>query len=151
VGEVSGRAGNGAALGEMPDWAKGYVDRRHLLRWDSSQYIGNLGVNGVLISCIVDTGAHRTIIDQQMAKALGLTVRTKDIQCGRFSVPGSDAIHAYAGVVEGITTLRISENVEAKVENMRVIDHPHPFKLLGADVLSGGRSAESWNFTGMKV
>ena len=79
VGEVSGRAGNGTALGEMPAWAKGYVDRRHLLRWDSSQYIGHLGVNGVLISCIVDTGAHRTIIDREMARALGLKVRTEDI------------------------------------------------------------------------
>ena len=37
-------------------------------------------------------------------------------------MPGSDAIHSYAGVIEGVTTLRIGENVEAKVENMRVID-----------------------------
>lgn len=34
---------------------------------------------------------------------------------------------------------------------MRVIAHPHPFILLGADVLSGGRDSKSWNFTGMKV
>ena len=66
-------------------------------------------------------------------------------------MPGSDAIHSYAGVIEGVTTLRIGENVEAKVENMRVIDHPHPFVLLGADVLSGVRDSKSWNFTGMKV
>ena len=66
-------------------------------------------------------------------------------------MPGSDAIHSYAGVIEGVTTLRIGENVEAKVENMRVIDHPHLFVLLGADVLSGGRDSKSWNFTGMKV
>ena len=66
-------------------------------------------------------------------------------------MPGSDAIHSYTGVIEGVTTLRIGENVEAKVENMRVIDHPHSFVLLGADVLSGGRDSKSWNFTGMKV
>ena len=66
-------------------------------------------------------------------------------------MPGSDAIHSYAGVIEGVTTLRIGENVEAKVENMRVIDHPHPFVLLGADGLSGGRDSKLWNFTGMKV
>lgn len=54
-------------------------------------------------------------------------------------MPGSDAVHSYAGVVEGVTTLRIGKNVEARVENMRVINHPYPFVLLGADVLSGGR------------
>jgi hypothetical protein len=70
-------------------------------------------------------------------------VKTNDIQCGKFSVPGSDAIHSYAGVVESVTTLKIAKNV--------VIDHPHPFVLLGADVLSGGRDAASWNFTGMRV
>ena len=35
----------------------------------------------------------------------------------------------------------IAENVEAKVENMRVIDHPHRFVLLEADVLSRGRDS----------
>ena len=34
---------------------------------------------------------------------------------------------------------------------MRVIKHPQPFLLLGADVLRGGRSAEQWNFEGMTV
>ena len=33
----------------------------------------------MLISCIVDTGAHRTIIDSAMARALGLEVKTNDI------------------------------------------------------------------------
>jgi hypothetical protein len=32
-----------------------------------------------------------------------------------------------------------------------VIDHPHPFLLLGADVLSGGRKLGQWNFSGIKV
>ena len=49
-------------------------------------------------------------------------------------MPGSDAIHSYAGVIEGVTTLRSGENVEAKVENMRVIDQTHTFVMLGADV-----------------
>lgn len=126
-------------------------DKRHLLRWDTSQYIGTLGVNGRVISCIVDTGAHRTIIDSEMAKELGLKVRTENLQCGKFSVPGSEAVHSYAGVVKGSTTLKISDRVEAKVHNMRVISHPHPFVLLGADVLSGGRDPSTWNFTGMRV
>lgn len=34
---------------------------------------------------------------------------------------------------------------------MRVIEHPHPFMLLGADVLQGGRDPSVWNFAGMTV
>jgi hypothetical protein len=34
---------------------------------------------------------------------------------------------------------------------MRVIEHPHPFLLLGADVISGGKENIHWNFTGLKV
>jgi hypothetical protein len=34
---------------------------------------------------------------------------------------------------------------------MRVIEHPHPFLLLGADVISGGKENKHWNFTGLKV
>ena len=113
--------------------------------------MGFLGVNGKLICCIVDTGAHRTIIDSVMARELGLTVKINNLQCGKFSVPGSEAVHSYAGVIEGSTTLKIGERLAAQVENMRVIKHPHPFVLLGADVLSGGRSSNSWNFTGMRV
>lgn len=52
-----------------------------------------------LTHCIVDTGAHRTIIDTQMAAALGLVVDNPKVDCGKFSVPGSDAIHTYAGVI----------------------------------------------------
>jgi predicted aspartyl protease len=47
--------------------------------FDSFQYIGHLGINDVLICCIVDTGAHRTIIDSAMAAALGLKVKTEGI------------------------------------------------------------------------
>ena len=78
-------------------------------------------------------------------------MRTENLQCGKFSVPGSEAVHSYAGIVEGSTTLKNSDRVEAKVHNMRVISHPHPFVLLGADVLSGGRDPSTWNFTGMRV
>lgn len=91
---------------------------------------------------IVDTGAHRTVVDTHMASLLGLHVRKEAGDCGRFSVPGSEAVHAYAGVVAGETTLQLSDKVMAKVNNLRVINHPHPFFLLGADVLRGGRPAD---------
>jgi hypothetical protein len=121
-----------------PDWAKNLTDMRHLLRWDTSQYVGDLGINGKLVQCIVDTGAHRTIIDSKMATALGLTIR-KEHNFGKYSVPGSDAIHEYAGIIEGDTDLQLGDGISARVRHLRVIDHPHPFLLLGADVLSGGR------------
>jgi hypothetical protein len=60
-------------------------------------------------------------------------------------------VHAYAGVVQGETVLQISSKVFARVKNLRVINHPHPFMLLGADVLRGGRPREQWNFRGLKV
>lgn len=46
-----------------PAWAKGLEDHRHVLRFDSSQYVCPLGVAGKLLLSIVDTGAHRTVID----------------------------------------------------------------------------------------
>lgn len=56
----------------IPDWGANMTDLRHMLKWDSSQYVGHLGVNNSLVYCIVDTGAHRTVIDTKMAIALGL-------------------------------------------------------------------------------
>mgnify|MGYP003552320619 FL=1 len=66
-------------------------------------------------------------------------------------MPGSEAVHAYAGIVEGDTDLQISRDIWTRVRNLRVIDHPHPFLLLGADVLSGGRKSGQWNFSGIMV
>lgn len=139
VGEISQKTSGRQPLGACPAWAAGMEDRRDLLRWDSSQYVGYVGINGKLVCCIVDTGAHRTIIDTTMARELGLQTKTQNLECGKFSVPGSDAVHSYAGIVEGCTNLQIGSQLAARVHNMRVISHPHPFMLLGADVLSGGR------------
>jgi hypothetical protein len=55
------------------------------------------------------------------------------------------------GLCEGDTDLQISRDIRTRVRNLRVIDHPHPFLLLGADVLSGGRKSGQWNFSGIKV
>ena len=48
-------------------------------------------------------------------------------------------MHEYAGVVEGVTVLQLGGGIFAAVKNMRVIEHPHPFLLLGSDVVSGGK------------
>jgi hypothetical protein len=47
--------------------------------------------------------------------------------------------------------LQLHDNVWAGVTNMRVIEHPKPFILLGADVLSGGKGDGAWNFAGLQV
>ena len=98
-------------------------------------------MNGKLIHAIVDTGAHRTVIDTKMARHLGLVVKTEGVNCGKFSVPGSDAVHHYAGIVEGDTVLQLGTGIFARVTSLRVIEHPHPFLLLGADVIRGGRDS----------
>lgn len=85
-----------------------------------------------------------------MAQALGLKVNTDVRDCGKFSVPGSEAVHSYAGVIDGHTVLELGDGLRAAVSNMRVIAHPQPFILLGDDVLSGGRTT-GWNFTGLQV
>lgn len=78
-------------------------------------------------------------------------MKTGEYNCGKFSVPGSDAVHSYAGVVEGETVIQIGPKLYARVANLRVIEHPHPFFLLGADILRGGRPEDSWNFRGLIV
>ena len=58
-----------------PEWAAHLQDLRHLLRFDATQYVVPLGINGRLVLAIVDTGAHRTVICTAMAEALGLQVK----------------------------------------------------------------------------
>jgi hypothetical protein len=150
VGQLQ-RAGEGAIdRPPAPDWAAQLQDRRGELRFDATQYVCPVGVNGRLTLSIVDTGAHRTVLDTRMAALLGLRVRKEAADCGKFSVPGSDAIHSYAGVVEGETVLQICSKVFAKVTNLRVIEHPHPFFLLGADVLRGWAAPRSVEFLGVE-
>ncbi len=47
-------------------------DLRHLLRFDSTQYVMPISINGWLTLIVVDTGARRTVICTRMAEALGL-------------------------------------------------------------------------------
>lgn len=91
------------------------------------------------------------MIDTRMASSLGLKLKTGEQNWGKFSVPGSDAVHCYAGVVEGETVIQVGPKLYARVANLRVIEHPHPFFLLGADILRGGRPGDSWNFRGLIV
>ncbi len=121
----------------VPEWACGADDLRHLLCWDNTQYIVNLVVNDRLITGIVDTGAHRMVIDTKMAETLGLQVRTAGTHFGKFSILGSDEVHRYAGVVDRDTVFQVFPGIAARITNLWVIDHLHPFLLVGSDMLQG--------------
>ena len=56
----------------MPEWAKTMDNLRGELRFDDTQYVCPIAVGGKLTLCIVDTGAHRTVLDSSMAQLLGL-------------------------------------------------------------------------------
>ena len=135
----------------LPDWAQGMDDVRGELRFDDTQYVCPIAVGGKITLCIVDTGAHRTVLDTRMAQLLGLQLSRADADYGKFSVPGSDAVHSYAGVVAGSTVLQLNGRVMAQVNNLRIISHPRPFFLLGADILRGGRPAHTGKFRGLDV
>ena len=113
--------------------------------------MGPIATGGRVTLAIVDTGAHRTVIDARMAELLGLQVTKEAGDVGKFAVPGSGAVNSYAGIVAGETTFQLHDKVLFKVNNLRVINHPHPFFLLGADVLRGGRPTDQWNFRSLKV
>jgi predicted aspartyl protease len=48
------------------------TDMRHILQWDSEQFIANVGVESRLTLGIIDTGSCKTLIDEVMAEKLGL-------------------------------------------------------------------------------
>ena len=100
----------------------------------------------------MDTGAYKTVMDRSMAIALGLKIRPSvDGDCGRFGVPGSGVVHEYAGVIEDPFVLRLGEKVVFTIHGMKVLEHPHPLVLIGADVLRGGRGPTGWNYDGMAL
>jgi hypothetical protein len=66
-------------------------------------------------------------------------------------VPGTGQTNAYAGVVEGVVTLRLAPGVAFGVKGLKLIDHPHPLLLIGGDLLSGGRGQGAHNFTGIAL
>ena len=136
----------------LPDWAKGMADTRSTLRHDQTQTLLTVAINNRVGLAIKDSGAYKTTMDVKMAEAFGLRVR-RAVQgnCGRYGVPGSGVEHDYAGVVEEPFELRVGEHVRFQLRGMRVIDHPFPLFLLGADILCGGRKPPGWNYEGVDV
>ena len=106
-------------------------------------------VNNHIGLAIVDTGAYKTIMDKEMAKAYELKVHTSQGgDFGKFGVPSSRVVHNYMGSVEALFELHLSDKVRFSVGGMQIISHPFPMMLLDADILKGGRKPPGWNYIG---
>lgn len=91
-------------------------------------------------------------MDLRMAQQFGLNVHlARNRDCGKFGVPRSGIEHDYAGVVVDPFELKLGPKVAFVISGMRVLSHPTPLFLIGADVLCGGRSPPSWNFGGADI
>ena len=71
--------------------------------------------------------------------------------CSNYTVPGGGVDRGYAGVVERPFELLLGGQVKFTLTCMRVIEHPFPLFLIGADILYGGKMGKSWNYTGFKL
>ena len=45
----------------------------------------------------------------------------------------------------------MGDSVRFMLSGLRVIEHPFPLFLLGANVFCGGRKAPSWNYNGISL
>ena len=102
-----------------------------------------------MITCLVYTAASTSVIDKEVAEACQLNVtRSQGSNFGTYSAPGCPSI-PYYGVIWGPVDIRMGPDVVVQLPYLRVIDHPHPLTLLGADVLRAGRPLPSWSFGGI--
>ena len=93
-----------------------------------------------------------TVMEFQSAVALGLHLRhAVNGDCGSYAVPGGGVDRDYAGVVERPFELCLGSQVKFTLMGMRVKEHPFLLFLIGADILCGGKTGKSWNYTGFKL
>ena len=93
-----------------------------------------------------------TVMDLQSAVTLRLHVcRAMNGDCSSYAVPGGGVDRDYAGAVERPFELRLGGQVKFTLTGMRVIEHPFPLFLIGADIQCGGKMGNSWNYTGFKL
>ena len=128
------------------------ADQRLVYPCDGTQTILFVGVKNRVGLAVGDSGAYMTVMDLQSAAALGLYIcRAINGDCGSYAVPGGGVDRDYAGVVECPFELRLGGQVKFTLTGMRVIEHPFPLFLIGADILCGGKTGNSWNYTGFKL
>ena len=109
-----------------------------------------MGVNHNVVYGIVDTGACTTVMDESMASALGIELRYQNNgDCGSYTTPGSAGSTQYAAVAALPVRIQFGPDVSFQLIGIRVVTHPVPLFLIGADILRGGRGPTSWNFNGL--
>ena len=134
---------------ERPPWAKrtgpncrGRVDP------GPHHYLAVVTISGATVEGIVDTGACRTMMDLDTAKALGLPTEERDPKkqeapFGRFH--GPDGVpRPYEGRIGGGVYLRFSDKVALRIPEVKLIRSGGPLFLIGTDIL--GPRKEGWTF-----
>ena len=100
-------------------------------------------VKDKLILGVVDTGSCSTLLDCTMAAALGLSMcQASEGEFGCYMVPGAKEAKAYWGMVAEPVHLTIAPGVDARLENICMVEHAAPLLLIGTDVFRGGRLGE---------
>ncbi len=101
---------------------------------------------------MLETGGHASVIDHNTAKDMGLSIipPSKKGGFGSYHSPGYGPRH-YVGLVYGPVPIRFSEKVVLLIPYIRVIESNSRIVILGADLLSGGRDPDHWNYAGLRV
>lgn len=151
-------AAAGETLQHLPQWAHPRArDYRGAVVTTSDQYVVLVELqsrasgsgDSVLLEGIGDTGATRTLLDIATARRIGLPVEVaKGAEFGTYFGPGS-AEKPYAGRVAGPVVLNFGREVSLELKELKLIHHPEPLFLIGADVLCGGRAG--WTYRAMGV
>ena len=103
------------------------------------------------MEAMLDTGGHASVIDKQTATEMGLNIiPAQSGNFGSYHSPGYGP-KPYAGLVYGPVPIRFSESVVLLIPYIRVIESSVRLVILGADLLSGGRSPSRWNFGGLQI
>ena len=129
-------------LRAMPLWARqmGLMDYRSVLVWESAQEVGEVGIGDRLCLRVVDTGAHKTVMNTTMAQHLGLEWEPAEKgNFGQYSVAGGQLL-SYVGRLKHPVQLWFGEGVSYTLSGVCLIDHPNPIFFLGHDLLCSGRA-----------
>ena len=128
--------------------APGAVNCRGLVDPGARHYLALITINGAVVEGIIDTGACRTMLDINTARALGVDL--EDLVGKKGSFPfghfyGPEGVPApYVGRVKGATTFQFSERVKIDLQEVKLVDNPGPLLRLGNDVLQ--RNNGGWEF-----
>lgn len=116
------------------------INARGCISIASDQYVARVLMDNILIEAIADTGGSRSLIDYDTARTLGLSVQKASAEksCGSYYGPGGK-LQKYYGIVEGPIAVQFDDQVVLKLQHLKVVRHPEPLLLFGADLLCAGR------------